>query len=71
MGRKLTQEQVIQQFRVKHGNKYIYDKLLENNCLTEWGKHGASVDIIEEWLLEYNERKNRNKIPLEYNNETK
>ena len=52
-------------------NKYIHNKLLENNCLTEWGKHVASVDSIEEWLLEYNERKDRNKIPLEYKDETK
>ena len=48
-------------------NKYIVKKLHET-----WPEKGIPTEEdMEEWLLEYNERKDRNKIPLEYKDETK
>jgi hypothetical protein len=48
-------------------SKYIRDKLHET-----WPSKGIPTEKdIEMWLLEYNENKNRNKLPLEYKDEIK
>ena len=34
-------------------NKYLYEKLDENDRLTEWGKHFLTEERIEKWIVEW------------------
>lgn len=50
-------------------NKWIFNKIKELDYLVN--NTIPSEEDIEKWLLEYNDKKSRNKLPLEYKDETK
>ena len=42
-------------------SEYLYKKIYAE----PWPRH-VTIEIIEEWIKEYNERLNKNRIPLKY-----
>ena len=42
-------------------SEYLYKKIYAE----PWPRH-VTEEIIEEWIKEYNERLNKNRIPLKY-----